>query len=74
MVRECIGMKESEIIFMDLDIVLEVSVELIKIERKLELLDLKRRFIVRCEKKIKLEIYISFNELVSVVGSESISY
>lgn len=74
MARECTGTKESETISMDSDTASEASVELIKIERKPELLDLKRRPIARREKKIKSETYTSSDELVSVAGSGSTSY
>ena len=73
MANQCTSTKESETISMDSDTASEASVELIKIERKPQLLDLKRRPISRREKKIKSENYTSPNESVSVAGSESSS-
>ena len=63
--------KESETISIDSDTASEASVELIKTERKPELLDLKRRPIAKREKKIKSENYTSSETSVSVASSES---
>ena len=62
--------KESETTSMDSDTASEASVELIKIEKKPQLLDLKRRPIARREKKSKSENYTSSDELGSVATTE----
>ena len=74
MAKQCTSTstKESETTSIDSDTASEASVELIKIERKPELLDLKRKPIARREKKkSKSENYTSSDQLVSVAGSES---
>ena len=63
--------KESETISIDSDTASEASVEVINTERKLELLDLKRRPIAKREKKSQPENYTSSDTLVSVASNES---
>jgi len=65
------SLRESETISIDSDTASEASVEVIKTERKLEPLDLKRRPIANHEKKSQSENYTSSGTLVSVASRES---